>query len=293
MTLRHFEIFKAVAETGNFTRAAEKLYITQSAVSRAVRELEEQTGMPLFDRLSKSIHITRAGELLLDEVIPILSAYDILKDHISDLEKSAPIHIVSSITIANFYLPGLIKKFNTIYPGASANVEVVSASAAVEKLRTGKADIALVEGTEPQGNFCSNVFSSYYLKAVCSPDYGLPGKRLSVEEFCGEKLLLREKGSATRDTMDSEIYLLGYTVKPAWCSVNSSALIAAAKHGLGIAVLPEELIRDDLENGSLMEVFISDLVLKNNMLAVWHKDKYMNSKLKAFLNLVRKNGMIS
>ena len=57
MTLRHFRIFKAVAETGSFTKAAESLYITQSAVSHAIRELEERAGTALFDRLSKSISI--------------------------------------------------------------------------------------------------------------------------------------------------------------------------------------------------------------------------------------------
>ena len=75
MTLRHLEIFKAVSETKSFTRAAARLYITQSAVSHAIRELEEQAGTPLFDRLSKSVYLTRSGELLMQEIIPIPVSY--------------------------------------------------------------------------------------------------------------------------------------------------------------------------------------------------------------------------
>ena len=90
MTLRHFEILRAVAETGNFTRAAERLYITQSAVSHAIRELEEKAGTALFDRLSKSVQLTKSGRLLLEEITPILSSCEALDERIRCLEQQAP-----------------------------------------------------------------------------------------------------------------------------------------------------------------------------------------------------------
>lgn len=67
MTIRHMKILKTIAETGSFTKAARVLYITQSAISHAVRELEEESGTVLFDRLSKSVRLTEAGSLLLRE----------------------------------------------------------------------------------------------------------------------------------------------------------------------------------------------------------------------------------
>ena len=111
MNLRHLLIFKTVVDTGSFTKAAKQLFITQSGVSHAIRELEQQTNTVLFDRLSKAIILTPAGKLLLEKVIPILSLYHDLEKQIDVLEMSAPLKVVSSITIATFWLPKILKQF--------------------------------------------------------------------------------------------------------------------------------------------------------------------------------------
>ena len=84
MNLRHLLIFKTVVDTGSFTKAAKQLFITQSGVSHAIRELEQQTNAVLFDRLSKAIILTPAGKLLLEKVIPILSLYHDLEKQIDE-----------------------------------------------------------------------------------------------------------------------------------------------------------------------------------------------------------------
>lgn len=286
MTLRHFEIFRAVSEIGNFTKAAEKLYITQSAVSHAIKELEERSGTALFDRLSKSVKLTKSGQLLLEEINPILASFEALESHITSLEKQAPIHIVSSITIAAFWLPKILQNFYNEWPDISVHVEVVSAATAIEILRLGKADIVLIEGASPQGPFICTPFASYPLKIVCAPNYSMDSQELSIEKFCSEKLLLREKGSAIRDTLDSILYLSGHTVYPIWTSVNSLALIEAAKAGLGITVLPDVLVKDALSHKELITLSIDNLSLKNELIAVWHRDKYLTAPLKTLLSFI-------
>lgn len=120
MNLRHLLIFKTVVDTGSFTKAAKQLFITQSGVSHAIRELEQQTNAVLFDRLSKAIILTPAGKLLLEKVIPILSLYHDLEKQIDVLEMSAPLKVVSSITIATFWLPKILKQFASSYPNIAA-----------------------------------------------------------------------------------------------------------------------------------------------------------------------------
>lgn len=286
MTLRHFEILRAVSETGNFTRAAEKLYITQSAVSHAIRELEEKAGTALFDRLSKSVQLTKSGRLLLEEILPILSSCEALEAHINILEKQAPLHIVTSITIAVFWLPKLLQTFHKDWPDIPVSVDVVSAANAMDILRNGKADIALIEGVAPQGPFICTPFASYPLYFVCAPAYRITQRELTLREFCSEKLLLREKGSAIRDTLDSALYLSGYTAQPAWTSVNSQALIEAAKAGFGITILPDVLVSEPLSQGKLILLSVQDLLLKNEMIAVRHRDKYLTTPLKTLLLLI-------
>ena len=286
MEVRQYRIFKEVAETGSFTKAAANLYITQSAVSHAVRDLEERAGTVLFDRLSKGIRITESGRLLLEEVTPILAACDALDSRIGSLEKKAPVHLVSSITIAAFYLPGILRSFEASWPGLPVTVEVVPAAAAVEVLRCGKADFALIEGAVPQGPFVCEAFDSYKMHILCAPGYLPVDKMLSMEEFCGERLLLREKGSAIRDTLDSTLYLAGYTAYPSWTSVNSTALIKAAEAGLGLTVLPDLLVGNELREERLLTVQAEGLELKNELLVIRHREKHMTAPLRSLLELI-------
>lgn len=288
MTLRHFEIFKTVAEMGNFTKAAEKLYISQSGVSHAIRDLEEKAGTALFDRLSKSVCLTESGRLLLQEIIPILSSCNALNLKINCLEQKAPLRIISSITIASFWLPSILLMMKKEWPDTPVEVEVVNAANAIGNLSLGKADVALIEGIPPQGPFLSIPFSSYKLTVVCAPEYLLNRRTLTIQELCLEKLLLREKGSAIRDTVDSALYLAGYTVRPLWTSVNSLALIQAAKAGIGITILPDILIKDEIEKGTLIPLTIENIVLKNELIMIRHRDKYISEPLATFLSCVQK-----
>ncbi|MCH1982003.1 LysR family transcriptional regulator [Ruminococcus sp. OA3] len=286
MSLRHFLIFQTVAETGNFTKAASKLFITQPAVSLAIRELEARTGTVLFDRLGKRVQLTRSGRLLLEDVLPILAACEALEDRMDRLEGEAPIHIVSSITIAAFWLPSLLKTFQAQWPNVEVTVEVVSAANAMDILRLGKADLALIEGSRPQGCFSCRTFAAYALNAVCAPGYLCTSAPMDLGSFCSQSLLLREKGSAIRDVLDSMLLLAGHTVRPSWTSVNSLALIEAAKSGLGITVLPDLLIENSLRNGDLVRLSVDGLPLRSELSAIWHRDKYLNAPMKAFLTLL-------
>lgn len=285
MTFRHLEIFKTVVETGSFTKAAKKLFITQSAVSHAIHDLEEMTRTPLFDRLSQRVHITKTGELLLQEAEPILNAGKALSSRLHTLEFETPVHIACNITIANFHLPHLLKAFAKTFPHISVTVDVVPAAAAIEYLREGKADLALVEGAKPKEPFLTKQIGGYTLKAVCAPGYSLKRSEMSLAEFSKEKLLLREPGSAIRDTVDSQLNLAGCAAYPAWCSVNDSALLAAAKAGFGIAILPEAYVSEELKKQHLVELSVPDLVLENRMYVAWHRDKYLSKPLQALIEM--------
>lgn len=283
MNIRHFEILNAVAQTGNFTKAAETLYLTQSAISHAIKELEDRAGTALFYRMPKGVQLTKCGQLLLDEALPLLSSFQSLESHITDLESRAPLHIVSCITIASFWLPGILHSFQERWSNLSVHVDVMSAANAAEVLKEGKTDLALLEGTCPDGPFCCLPFSSYRLQAVCSPDYPISSSTLSVSAFCAQKLLLREKGSAVRDCLDSALYLNGHTLYPVWTSVNSQALLEAAKSCLGIAVLPDILVSDSITRGDLIPVTVEHLSLENELLAVFRKNQYLTQPLQDLL----------
>lgn len=311
MVLRYLEILEAVAECGTFTGAAKKLYITQSAVSHAVAELEKQAGTVLFERLPKGAVLTQCGVSLLEEARSILTACRNLDRRMNCLEENSPVKIVSSITIASFLLPEILRELKMSHPQIRFSVGVASANAALGILQRGDADMAFWEGTAPKGNFHAIPLGAYSLCAACAPEFVLPVDTLSGDSLLSEStlsgeflssestlpvdtispellcrcpLLLREQGSAIRDTLDNTLALLGLKAEPVWESVNSLALVKAAEAGLGITILPERLLADSLLLKKLRIIHPDKINMENQMLALFHKDKYITKPFQILID---------
>jgi len=294
MVIRYLEILEAIAETGTFTSAAKKLYITQSAVSHAVAELERQAGTALFERLPKGVTLTRCGVSLLEESRSILTACRNLDRRINHLEENTPVNIVSSITIASFLLPEILSELKTSFPKIQLSVRVASANAAIDILQRGNADIAFWEGVAPKGNFHTILLGSYKLCAACSPDFNLSAPTITPDQLCHYPLLLREQGSAIRDTLDNTLALANLKAEPIWESVNSLALIKAAEAGLGITILPEKLLSDSLLLKKVRLIHLDKMEMENQMVALFHKDKYITKPFQILIDhLKNKNGLCS
>lgn len=290
MNIRYLEVFEAVKQTGTFTGAAKKLHLTQSAVSHAIAELEEMTGTALFDRLPRGVRLTHYGKTLSEETAGILAACRSLDKRIRQLEEYTPLNLVSSITAASFLLPRIINDLREKLPALQVNVRVVSAACAMEILQKGEADIAFIEGTEPRGAFQTIPLGSYHLCAACAQESTLPDRISSLRELCSYPLLLREQGSAIRDTVDSILSLGNQKAYPVWESVNSFALIKAAEAGLGITILPEVLLRDSVEQNRLRLIGLEGVEEKawsNKVMAVFHKDKYVTCSFRMLTESIR------
>lgn len=288
MTLRHLAIFKAVFEELHFTRAAERLYLTQSAVSHAIKDLEEETGTVLFERRGREMAPTPYAIRFWEQASGIVEQYEQLSKNMKLLQRDTPLRIASCITMACYWLPGVLQAFSERLPQIPVNVMVASAAQVTELLRTGKTDLALLEGARPLGSFGFETFSSYTLKSACAPDYRFLSKPPeTLEELAAERLLLRERGSAIRDTVDSLFLLNGITLQPLWTSVNSTALVQAAKAGLGITVLPDVLLNQEALRGNLRLLPISDFSPQNEIFAAWNEPKHFTAPLRTFLDCIR------
>lgn len=286
MNIRYLEILEAVEQTGTFTGAAKKLHLTQSAVSHAIAELEQQAGTALFDRFPRGVCLTTCGTVLLKEARSILASCRSLDQRISRLEECTPVNIVSSITIASLLLPQILSRLKNLLPELQVNVRVASAHSAMGILQSGEADIAFWEGVEPQGAFRTILLGTYRLSAVCAPDFPLPDQAVSPRQLCALPLLLREKGSAVRDTFDSTMSLANQKAFPRWESVNSFALVKAAEAGLGVAVLPESLVTDSVAGKRLRLIQLEGMDMENNMLAVLHENKYITQPLQMIIDTI-------
>ena len=288
MKLRHLRIFKIVCEEETITKASEKLFMTQPAVSNAISELEDYLGICLFDRISRRLYLNETGKLFLDKTIKLLDLYDDLEKNTKELEMNATIKIGSSITIANFLLPKVIEKFETVHKNTPTKIIIDNAREVEEKLINNEIDLALLEGVIYNEQLIKIPFSSYRLIAICSPKHKFASqKSVTVTDLIKEKLLLREEGSAIRDTFDSALLLHNISVKPKWTSVNSQALIRAVEQNLGVSILPEILVEDEISKGKILEVCICDLELSNVNQIAFHKDKVQTKTFESLVEIIK------
>lgn len=289
MNLRHLTIFKKVCDTGNITQAAKQLYMTQPAVSHAILELEEELGTPLFDRLSRRLYLTGSGRILLEKSTRLLAMYEELTLSARSLEADAPIRIGSTITLANSVLPEAMKRFQDLQRYAPARITIDKAAEIERLLAAGEIDLALLEGVVHLETLSASPLSSTRLLIVCAPaaPFYRDGMPLSIHELLTMPLLLREKGSAIRDTFDSALLPHGQTAMPQWVSVNSQALIKAVKQGLGVSVLPETIIREELDAGRLAQLHIDGLTLSCINQIATHRDKTLTAPMKDFIGIVK------
>lgn len=290
MKIRHLRIFKMVCEEESITKASEKLFITQPAVSNAIRELESYLGIYLFDRISRKIYLNETGKLFLAKVVKLLDLYDDLERGVKELEDNAAINIGSSITIANFILPKAIVDFETIYKNTPTKVIVANAGKIEEMLYNNEIDLGLIEGVIYNDELIKIPFSSYKLAVICSPKHQFAfEERIDINTLIQERLLLREKGSAIRDVFDSALLLHSLRANPEWTSINSQALIHAVKQNLGISVLPKILIEDEMAKGEIVEIKVNDFELVNVNHIIFHKDKFQTKSFKALIEIIKKD----
>ena len=137
MTIRHLKIFTEVARQGSVTGAARKLYLTQPAVSLALRELEEHYGTRLFDRLGRGLQITDSGRRLLEYAAPLADAFEEMERAMEDPDRAGQIRIGSSLTIGACLLPGYLKALAAQRPGVRQKVLVDNSRRIEEAVEAG------------------------------------------------------------------------------------------------------------------------------------------------------------
>ena len=271
MTIRHLKTFCAVCEEGGITRAAEKLCVAQPSVSQTIGELERYYGVSLFDRVGRRLVLTPEGERLRVKAQEAIASFSEFEEAARDTKARHIIRIGSSVTAGQMVLPRLITAIETTLDRAECRAIADSAAAVEQLVEEGSLDFALVEGSVSRALAAEAVFSDRLL-AVCSAGMKIKNT-LSPSELVSLPLLLRRRGSASRDLLDERLSALGLKAQPKLSSSSNSVLLAAAREGLGVAVLPEALVAAELAAGRLKEVRIQGPEFSRRWFAVRRQDK--------------------
>jgi DNA-binding transcriptional LysR family regulator len=287
MTIRHLRILAAVCEYGSITVAAEKLYMTQPAVSLAIKELEEHYGVKLFDRLTRRIQITEDGRRMLDYAIHVVALFDEMEQAMKNPDVVGEVKIGSSLTIGACLLPEYVERLAKQHPALKPRVVIDITERIVHLVRDGRLDVGLVEGTVDDPSLIVLPFMEDKLIAVCGRSHPFSdGKPVDMDTFLAQPLLLRERGSGTRELFQSAVTLTGREVDAAWESVSTTALIRAVEAGNGVSVLPEKLVAEHLGT-RLAQVNLESPSLSRSFYLIHHKNKYLSKGLLSLMDIVK------
>lgn len=289
MTLRHLRIFTMVYRLGSMSAAAEKLHLSQPAVSTAIREMETYYGVRLFDRLARRLYRTPQGEKMYGYAVHIVSLFDEMEQTMKQPKAQETLRVGASITIGGLFLPDWVAKFREEEPLVQVQVSVRNTGDIEEALLGGELDLAFVEGGVKNSLLCSEPFLEDRLCLLAPKDHPLTQKNnVTLQEVAQYPFVMREEGSASRSVWEEAMRLQGLSPKILWESVSNTAVLQAVIHGVGLGVLPQRLAEKTLKQGRLREVPIRLPALQRQFRLVYHRHKFFTPIMRAFLELAQR-----
>ncbi|HET8732109.1 MAG TPA: LysR family transcriptional regulator [Moraxellaceae bacterium] len=285
ITLKQLEVFIAVAQAGNVTRASESLSITQSATSMALADFENQLGRKLFDRIGKRLQLNDAGRLLLPKALDAVARVaDIEHMAASDAAMIGPLRIGASLTIGNYMMPGLIGSFMKAHPGAQLTLEVGNTRHVIEALRQFQVDLGFIEGFCHEPEIEVLPWSQDELVIFAAPSHPLAQKSVLDEEDLGNAdWILREPGSGTREVFDNAVMGRIRRLNLLLEFGHTEAIKQAVASGIGIGCASRRTLEDAFRTGSVVPLATPFLNLRRDLYVLIHRQKFRTQGLELFL----------
>ncbi len=258
--LSSYRAFYAVANTGNISHAANELYISQPAISKSIRRLEERLGVSLFYRTSKGVSLTQEGEILYTHVQKAFEELSQGEEQLRMFQEfgMGQVRIGASATLCKYVLLSHLNHYLSRHPHIQVTIECQSSQKTLEMLEQKQIDLGLVGISRPLKNYRFRSMGQIHDIFVAKPSYleNLQERELGSNDalLSNATLMLLDKNNMTRrfiDTYFSEHKLTpGHTLEV----TTMDLLIEFAKVGLGIACVIREFVQDELQTGALVEI---------------------------------------
>lgn len=281
MELRHLRYFEAVARLNHVTRAAAELHVAQPALSKQLRDLEEELGVTLFDRLGRRVQLTEAGGALLPHARAILTQVDAARAAMAErvgLQRGLAT-VGAPPTVGTHLLPGALAAFNTRYPGIELRLREAGIGTLLEQLAAGLADLAVVAlPVDDPDLTVAPLFSEELLLAV-APQHPL-AKRSSVAlaSLADQPFVLSPENYELREATLVACRQAGFTPRVVLDGGEMDTLLRFVAAGLGVALVPRLAL--DGQN-DLVAVRISDQKLRRSLAIVWRQDRVASPAARA------------
>jgi DNA-binding transcriptional LysR family regulator len=291
MDTQLLEAFIAVAESGSFSLAAERVHITQPAISKRIAQLEDQLGCRLFDRISRTISLTEAGRELLPRANRILADLRETRQAIRDLSGhiSGSLRIAISHHIGLHRLPPVLKAFTASNAKVNLEVDFMDSEVAYEGVLQGRFELAVITlAPEPHPRILSQHIWEDPLEVMVAKDHPLAGKkRAKIHELANYPAILpgmeTYTGRMIKKLFDSSGF--GLTATMATNYLETIKMLVSV--GLGWSILPRIMADDGIKILACPEILLS-----RQLGVIHHSEKTLSNAAKAFINLLEENSGI-
>ncbi|MFP3393102.1 cidABC operon transcriptional activator CidR [Brevibacillus sp. SIMBA_040] len=293
MDIRHLQYFLEVARHNSFTKAAESLYITQPTISKMVRNLEEELGVELFERLGKRVVLTDAGWVLYSQADVMVKSFDNMTVHIHELMelKKGRIRIgLPPMVGANFF-PRVIGKFCEQYPGIVLELLEVGSKKVEADVASGMLDSGVVLLPIDEEVFESYSFVNEEIQVVVHPTHRLAAKqKVFLAELVDERFLLFHEDFALHSRIIDECVRVGFHPQVIYKSSQWDFLSEMVAANIGITLLPETIC-SELDPDRFHVLSLVNPEIKWHLGMVWRKNAYLSYATREWIRFTQ--GMLS
>jgi DNA-binding transcriptional LysR family regulator len=286
MDLQQFEYFQTLAKMQHVTRSAEALSISQSALSRSIARLEDDIGVPLFDRQGRSIRLNQYGQIFLKRVENIMKEFYEGKQEIQDLlePESGTISLGFLHTLSTNLIPDLISCFRIAYPKINFQLGQGPSHVLLEQLKSGEMDLCLIalnEGIHPIQ--WEKLWSEELFVTVPKNHKFADRKSIRLEQLANEPFIHLKKGYSLRITVEQLFQEAGLTPNITFEGEEADTVAGLVAAGLGISLLPD---LKGIDNSKLVQISVSWPKSQRTIGIAWVEGRYISPATKRFKSFV-------
>ena len=291
-TLKQMQTFIEVARQRSVSKAAERLFVTQPAVSMQIRQLEDAFGLPLIEPLGRTIQLTNAGEAFLIHAIAAMGQLKdmeaLMAEHVGMKKGRIDLAVVST---AKYFIPMLLVRFGKLFPGIDIQLRIDNRENILGLMARSEADL-VVMGRAPGNMDCEAApFATNPLSIVAAPDHALVRRKCLPFSALGEhRFVVRERGSGTRAAME-RLFADHQTPLDVVMEMPSNETIKqAVMAGMGLSFLSMRTVRHELASGHIALVDIEGLPVMGNWYITHLSHKKLSPAARAFKEFLIEQG---
>ncbi len=289
MNLKQLEAFYLVIKRGSFTKAAEELNVTQPAVTIQVRALEKSLNLKLIQQVGKKVHLNEAGELLYQYAEKIFDLVNEADEKMRDFKKllRGTLRIGTTKNYARYIMPSILSEFQRRFPRIKVILDEGNSESMARSVAEMKNELAIIAQLNLDRKIKSKFFSTVEFVLVASPEHRFSKQEIvSLRELNGEPVILREKGSGSREAILRKFQEYGI-----WPSViiESSSLdfiVDYVKQNKAVSFMFQPDIQEELEMGTLKVIPLEEGNIIFFTDIIYHGEKPLSPPGQAFLNMV-------